>query len=73
VPYTTERKEDRIMGREITKRYLSPSGKKKLRNPFSFIWDVYKSGKSREFISFMVWEVFHKTEEKEMSARLPQF
>jgi hypothetical protein len=49
------------MGREITKRYLSPSGKKKLRNPFSFIWDVYKSGKSREFISFMVWEVFHKT------------
>lgn len=48
------------MGRELTKRYLSPSGKKKLKNPVSFIRDVYKSGKSREIISFMVWEVFYK-------------
>jgi len=48
------------MGRELTKRYLSPE-KKKLKNPIAFIQDVYKSGKSREFVSFIVWELLHKT------------
>lgn len=47
------------MGRELTKRYLT-SEKKRLKNPIAFILDVYKSGKSREFVSFIVWEFLHK-------------
>ena len=47
------------MGRELTKRH-SVLFEKKVKNPFSFVHDVYKSGKSRELVSFIVWEVFHK-------------
>jgi len=47
------------MGRILTKRYSSLF-KKKAQNPIRFAHDVFKSGKSREFLSFVVWEIFHK-------------
>jgi hypothetical protein len=49
------------MGQEdLTKQYSSLFEKTWRKNPFSFIYDVYRSGKTREIISFFVWELFHK-------------
>jgi hypothetical protein len=49
------------MGQEdLTKQYSVLFGNKKGKNLFSFVYDVYKSGKSREIVSFIVWELFHK-------------
>src|SRR6266508_4555462 len=49
------------MGQEdLTKQYSVLFGNKKGKNLFSFVQDVYKSGKSREIVSFIVWELFHK-------------
>ena len=47
------------MGRELTKRHSSLF-EKKLINPFLFAHDIYKYGKLREILSFMVWELFHR-------------
>jgi len=47
------------MGRELTKRHSSLF-EKKLINPFLFAHDIYKYGKLREIVSFMVWELFHR-------------
>jgi hypothetical protein len=47
------------MGREITNRH-SELFDKKVKNPFSFVLDVYQYGKLSELISFMVWEFFHR-------------
>jgi hypothetical protein len=47
------------MGRILTERY-SFLFEKKVRNPFLFARDIYKSGKSRELVSFMVWEFLHQ-------------
>ncbi len=51
--------ETKEMGRELTKRHALLF-EKKVKNPFSFAYDVYKHGKSREVVSFIVWELFHK-------------
>ncbi len=48
------------MGRDLTKRYFSLFEKINLNSLARFLNDLYKSGKSREFASFMVWEAFHK-------------
>jgi len=46
------------MGRELTKRHALLF-QKQVRNPFSFIIDIYKYGKFRELASFIVWEFLH--------------
>ena len=48
------------MGRELTRRHAFLFEKKGVKNPFSFVHDVYKYGKTRELASFVVWELFHK-------------
>ncbi len=52
------------MGRDLTsdltKQYSTLFEKKGIKKIFSFAQDVYKSGKSREIISFAVWEILHK-------------
>ena len=48
------------MGREITLRHAELFRKKGRKNLSGFIYDIYKSGKFRELVSFMVWEFFHK-------------
>ena len=49
------------MGQEdLTKQYSVLFENKKGKNLVSFVQDVYRSGKSREIISFIVWELFHK-------------
>lgn len=51
------------MGRGLAKKHSSLFKKTELINPFflfPFIYDVYKTGKSREIVSFIVWESFHK-------------
>jgi hypothetical protein len=45
---------------DLTKQYSTLFANKKGKSLFSFVQDVYKSGKSREIVSFMVWELFHK-------------
>ncbi len=47
------------MGRELTIRY-SLLFEKKVINPFLFAHDIYKTGKFRELVSFIVWKLFHK-------------
>lgn len=47
------------MRRQLTKRYSFVFRKKAVRNPFAFVSDVHQSGKSRELLSFLVWELFH--------------
>lgn len=47
------------MGLQLTKRYSLQFWKTGIKKPFSFIRDVYKSGKSGELVSFTVWELFH--------------
>lgn len=46
------------MGRDLIKRYSID--KLSGRNLFAFIRDVYGSGKSREFVSFAIWEALYK-------------
>jgi len=52
------------MGRDLTsdltKQYSTLFEKKGMKRLFSFVQDVYKSGKSREIVSFIVWEIFYK-------------
>lgn len=49
------------MGHEdLTKQYFSFFEKINLSSLPRFLNDLYRSGKSREFASFMVWEAFHK-------------
>ena len=48
------------MGHILTKRHSSPAGKIGVKNPISFLVDVYRSGKSRELVSFIIWELMHK-------------
>ena len=45
---------------DLTKQYSVLFEKKSGKNLFSFVHDVYKSGKSREIVSFIIWELFHK-------------
>ena len=47
------------MGRELTLRHSSLF-EKKVRQPFLFVRDVYRYGKSRELVSFIVWELLHR-------------
>ncbi len=47
------------MGRELTKRH-SLLFEKTVTNPFLFAHDMYNYGKLCEFVSFIVWELFHK-------------
>src|SRR3990172_3581249 len=47
------------MGRELTKRHSSLF-EKKVINPLLFAHDIYRYGKFREIVSFMVWEFFHR-------------
>ncbi len=47
------------MGRELTKRHSSLF-EKKVINPLLFAHDIYKYGKFREIVSFMVGELFHR-------------
>lgn len=49
------------MGQEdLTKQYSILFENKWGKSILSFIQDVYKSGKSREIVSFAVWELFHR-------------
>src|SRR3989304_4422371 len=47
------------MGRELTKRH-SVLFERKVKNPFSFARDIYRYGKFRELVSFIVWELSHR-------------
>ncbi|KPK24960.1 MAG: hypothetical protein AMJ70_00275 [Dehalococcoidia bacterium SG8_51_3] len=48
------------MGRALTKRHFSLIERKGVKNPLPFVYDIYKYGKARELVSFLVWELFHK-------------
>lgn len=48
------------MGRILTNRYNQFYEKIRLNASFSFIKDVYRSGKLRELTSFMIWEFLHR-------------
>ena len=50
----------RDLTRDLTKQYSNLFERKGLKRLFSFVQDVYRSGKLREIISFAVWEAFHK-------------
>jgi len=45
---------------DLTKQYSVLFEDKQGKNIFYFVQDVYKSGKSREIVSFIIWELFHK-------------
>jgi hypothetical protein len=53
-----------IMGRDLTsdltKQYSVLFEKRGVKRLFSFVQDVYKAGKLREIVSFVIWEIFHK-------------
>jgi hypothetical protein len=34
--------------------------RKRVQNPFAFVYDIYKYGKFSELVSFAVWELLHK-------------
>lgn len=46
------------MGRDLIKRYSIE--KMNLKNISQFLRDVYRSGKFREFVSFIIWEARHR-------------
>lgn len=48
-----------VMGRELTRRH-SFFFENKLKNPLTFVHDIYKYGKIRELASFIVWELLHR-------------
>ncbi len=31
-----------------------------MKNPFKFLYDIFRTGKIREFTSFIIWEAFHQ-------------
>jgi len=45
---------------DLTKRYSFIFEKRGIEKAFRFVHDVYRSGKLREFLSFIVWELFHR-------------
>ncbi|MCC9078663.1 exo-alpha-sialidase [Litorilinea aerophila] len=47
------------MGRALTKRHAG-FFERRIRNPLSFVYDIYQYGKARELLSFLVWESFHR-------------
>jgi hypothetical protein len=49
-----------FVGRDLTKRYALPSEKRGSGNPFLFLRDILRYGKSPELVSFAVWETFHR-------------
>lgn len=49
-----------VMREDLTKRYSFLFERRGLQRLFSFLQDVYRSGKAREITSFLVWEVFHR-------------
>jgi hypothetical protein len=50
-----------VMGHEdLTKQYSFLFEKRSIKKAFPFVLDVYRSGKLREIVSFVVWEAFHK-------------
>jgi photosystem II stability/assembly factor-like uncharacterized protein len=49
----------KVMRRELTRRH-SQLFENRRSNPFRFAYDVYAYDKLSEFISFVVWELFHK-------------
>jgi hypothetical protein len=51
---------DQEMGRELTRRHALLFDKKGVKNPFSFVRDIYEYGKFRELVSFIVWELCHR-------------
>ena len=46
------------MGRDLIKRYSV--GGIGGRNLFRFLRDVYRTGKTREVVSFVIWEALHR-------------
>jgi hypothetical protein len=48
------------MGRELTKRHSLLLEKKRTKNLFLFVDDLYKYQKLSELVSFIVWELLHK-------------
>lgn len=48
------------MGRDLSKRYSLLFEGKGVNKVFSFLRDVYRTGKLREFSSFVVWEALHR-------------
>ncbi len=48
------------MRRDVSKRYASLFSKV-IINPIPFLYTVYSTGKIREFVSFIIWEMFHQT------------
>lgn len=48
------------MGRDLTRTYASVFEVHRLSEPVSFAKDVYETGKWRELLSFMIWEILHK-------------
>lgn len=47
------------MGRELTRRHSSLF-QKRVTNPVTFVSDIYRYGKFRELVSFVVWELLHQ-------------
>lgn len=48
------------MERPLTKRHSSLFERTGMKNLFPFVYDIYRYGKARELLSFIVWELFHK-------------
>jgi len=48
------------MQRDLTKRYYLLFKKQWGKNPLLFLFDLYRYGKLREFISFTIWEIYHR-------------
>lgn len=48
------------MGHILTNRYALSAEKTRARNPVTFLLDVIRHGKSRELISFIIWELMHR-------------
>lgn len=48
------------MGRDISKRYSFLFEGKHVSRGLSFLGDAYRTGKSRELASFLVWEILHR-------------
>ena len=48
------------MGRMLTNRHSSLFEKKGVKRSISFVQDVFRTGKTREITSFIVWELLHR-------------
>jgi len=48
------------MRRDISKRYGTLFNKV-IINPIPFLYTIYNTGKIRELLSFIIWEIFHRT------------